>query len=206
MSNDISKFRMKVTEIIKNKFNDVGYNVKFKLLKASNFGVPQNRERVIFIGVRNDIGKMISYPVETHNADGSDGKKKHITVKEAIDDLKDEPENNALHHIYTKHTQSFVDKIKNTNLGEGVCKKYSEAYFRCFPNKPSNTVKENHGGVFVHYEKDRVMTPRELARLQSFPDDFLFNGSKSSVLLQLGNAVPCGLSSAIAKEIKKIFV
>ena len=206
MSGDIGKFRMKVTDIIKDKFNDIGYNVDMKLLKASDFGVPQNRERVIFIGVKTTIAKTITYPVETHNADGSDNKKKHKTVREAIDDLKDQPENKEQHHIYSKHSESFVDKIKNTNIGESVNKKYSEAYFRCWPNKPSNTVKENHGGVFVHYEKNRVMTPRELARLQSFPDDFKFNGSKSSVLLQLGNAVPCGLSSAIAKEIKKIFV
>lgn len=206
MAPDLGKFRMKVTDIIKDKFKDIGYKVEMKLLKASDFGVPQNRERVIFIGVRNDIDKEITYPEETHNADGSDGKKKHKTVKEAIDDLKDSPENKKTHQIYTKHSEAYVEKIKNTNIGESVSKKYSEACFRCSPDKPSNTVKENHGGVFLHYEKNRVMTPRELARLQSFPDDFIFNGTKSSVLVQLGNAVPCGLSNAIAKEIKKIFI
>ena len=205
-ASDLDKFRMNVTDIIKNKFKDIGYKVDMKLLKASDFGVPQNRERVIFIGVRNDIDKEITYPEETHNADGSDGKKKHKTVKEAIDDLKDSPENKETHQIYTKHSEAYVEKIKNTNIGESVSKKYSEACFRCSPDKPSNTVKENHGGVFVHYEKNRVMTPRELARLQSFPDDFIFNGTKSSILVQLGNAVPCGLSHAIAKEIKKIFI
>ena len=206
MASELGKFRMKVTDIIKDKFKDIGYTVKMELLKASNFGVPQNRERVIFIGVRNDIEKDIKYPEATHNADGSDGKKKHQTVKEAIDDLKDSPENKETHQIYTNHSEAFTEKIKNTKLGESVNKKYTEAFFRCSPDKPSNTVKENHGGVFVHYEKDRVMTPRELARLQSFPDDFMFNGTKSSVLVQLGNAVPCGLSHAIAKEIKKIFI
>ena len=205
-ASDLGKFRMKVTDIIKDKFKDIGYTVEMELLKASNFGVPQNRERVIFIGVRNDIDKEITYPEATHNADGSDGKKKHQTVKEAIDDLKDSPENKETHQIYTKHREAYVEKIKNTNIGESVSKKYSEACFRCSPDKPSNTVKENHGGVFLHYEKNRVMTPRELARLQSFPDDFIFNGTKSSVLVQLGNAVPCGLSHAIAKEIKKIFI
>ena len=205
-ASDLGKFRMKVTDIIKDKFKDIGYTVEMELLKASNFGVPQNRERVIFIGVRNDIEKDIKYPEATHNADGSDGKKKHQTVKEAIDDLKDSPENKETHQIYTKHREAYVEKIKNTNIGESVSKKYSEACFRCSPDKPSNTVKENHGGVFLHYEKNRVMTPRELARLQSFPDDFIFNGTKSSVLVQLGNAVPCGLSHAIAKEIKKIFI
>ena len=60
------------------------------------------------------------------------------------------------------------------------------------------------GGVFVHYEKNRVMTPRELARLQGFPDNFIFKGTKSSMLVQLGNAVPCGLSNAIGRKIKEL--
>ena len=77
-------------------------------------------------------------------------------------------------------------------------------FYRCYPDRPSNTVKENHGGVFVHYEKDRVMTPRELAELQSFPKEFVFKGTKSSMLIQLGNAVPCKLSNAIAKQVKKL--
>ena len=88
--------------------------------------------------------------------------------------------------------------LNNKGYSLSKLKKYSEAFYRCYPDRPSNTVKENHGGVFVHYEKNRVMTPRELARLQSFPDDFVFKGTKSSMLIQLGNAVPCGLSNALA--------
>ena len=99
----------------------------------------------------------------------------------------------------------IVEKIKNTPIGKGVYKKYSEAFFRCRPDEPSGTVKENHGGVFVHYEKNRSMTPRELARLQSFPDNFIFKGTKASILKQLGNAVPCLLSDALAKNIIDIY-
>ncbi len=205
MKKDIPKFRMKITDIIINTMKDLGYNVQMKLLNSANYGVPQKRERVIFVGVRNDINKKFQYPVETHNKDGTDGKLKWISVREAIDDLKDLPEDaDKLQQIYTQHRQPFIKKIKNTEIGTSVLKKYSEAFYRCYPDRPSNTVKENHGGVFVHYEKNRVMTPRELARLQSFPDDFVFKGTKSSMLIQLGNAVPCGLANAIAKEIKKI--
>ena len=205
MKKDIPKFRMKVTDIISNTMKDLGYNVQMKLLNSANYGVPQKRERVIFVGVRNDINKKFQYPVETHNKDGTDGKLKWISVREAIDDLKDLPEDaDKLQQIYTQHRQPFIEKIKNTEIGTSVLKKYSEAFYRCYPDRPSNTVKENHGGVFVHYEKNRVMTPRELARLQSFPDDFVFKGTKSSMLIQLGNAVPCGLANAIAKEVKKI--
>lgn len=202
-------FRMKVTDIIKNTFTELGYNVKMKLLNAANYGVPQKRERVIFIGLRNDISKEITYPPETHNKEGIDGKQKWVSVKDAIDDLKNREGDNqkndsGIQHIYTTHTNEFVKKIKETQQGKSVNPKYTEAFFRCKEDEPSNTVKENHGGVFIHYEKDRVMTPRELARLQSFPDDFIFKGSKSKILVQLGNAVPCGLSNAIAQEIKKI--
>lgn len=205
MNKNINIFRMNVTDIIKNTFQELGYRVKMKLLNSANYGVPQKRERVIFIGVRNDIKKEIQYPQETHNKNGTDGKKKWVTVREAIDDLKDKKEDKKiLQHIYTSHSASFIEKIKKTPIGKSVNPKYTEAFFRCYPDRPSNTVKENHGGVFVHYEKNRVMTPRELARLQSFPDDFKFKGTKSNILVQLGNAVPCKLSHAIAKEIKKL--
>ena len=205
MQKDIPKFRMNVTDIIINTMKDLGYNVQMKLLNSANYGVPQKRERVIFVGVRNDITENFEYPIETHNKDGTDGKLKWVSVKEAIDDLKDLPEDpEKLQQIYTQHRQPFIEKIKQTEIGTSVLKKYSESFYRCYPDRPSNTVKENHGGVFVHYEKNRVMTPRELARLQSFPDNFIFQGTKSSILIQLGNAVPCGLASAIAKQVKKL--
>ena len=168
----------------------------------------QKRERVIFVGVRNDITEKFEYPIETHNKDGTDGKLKWVSVKEAIDDLKDLPEDSEkakeLQQIYTKHTPKFIEKIKQTEIGTSVLKKYSESFYRCYPDRPSNTVKENHGGVFVHYEKNRVMTPRELARLQSFPDEFVFKGTKSSMLIQLGNAVPVDLAKALAEEVKNV--
>ena len=206
MNKDLHKFRMNVTELIKESFLELGYNVNMKLLNSANFGVPQKRERVIFIGIRNDIDKEITYPEETHNENGDNNKLKWISVEESIKDLEDLDENIEFNQIYTNHKPEIVERIKNTNVGESLNKKYKEAFFKCYPDQPSNTVKENHGGVFLHYKKNRVMTPRELARLQSFPDNFIFKGSKSNILIQLGNAVPCKLSEAIAKEVKKIFI
>ena len=205
MKKQISKFRMKLTDIIQNNFNEIGYNVKMKLLNSANYGVPQKRQRVIFIGTRRDLGLNVAFPTETHNENGTEGKLKWVTVKEAISDLKEIPEDKSIQQIYTKHSDEFIKKIENTPQGKSVNPKYTEAFFRCNEDKPSNTVKENHGGVFIHYEKNRVMTPRELARLQSFPDDFIFKGSKTSILVQLGNAVPCGLSQAIAEEVMHIY-
>lgn len=200
MEKDTAKFRIHVYNKIINKFKEIGYDVEYKLHNSADFGVPQKRERVIFIGKRSELNIDINFPIETHS--NKDSNLPHwVTVKEAIDDLKDIKQNNKFSQIYTSHSENFLEKIKNTKVGESVNKKYKEAFFRCYPDKPSGTVKENHGGVFVHYIKDRVMTPRELARLQSFPDSFEFKGSKSSILKQLGNAVPCGLSVAIASSV-----
>ena len=113
MEKDIQLFRMHVTDIIKNTFIELGYNVEMKLLNAANYGVPQKRERVIFIGLRNDINKEIVYPTETHNKNGTDGKKKWVSVREAIDDLKDKKEDyEDLQQIYTSHNDAFIEKIK----------------------------------------------------------------------------------------------
>jgi len=200
MNKDLDKFRIFVYQKIINKFDEIGYDVEFKLHNSADFGVPQKRERVIFIGSKKNSNIKIKFPNPTNNKNG-DILPKWISVKEAIEDLKELEENQEFSQIYTKHNEDFIEKIKKTKIGESVNKKYKEAFFRCNPNEPSGTVKENHGGVFIHYEKNRVMTPRELARLQSFPDSFIFQGSKSSILKQLGNAVPCKLSEAIAGSI-----
>ena len=113
-------------------------------------------------------------------------------------------EDPSINHVFTSHGKEFLEKIKKTPIGKNVFGNYSDAFFRCPPNEPSRTVKENHGGVFIHYSQNRVMTPRELARLQSFPDDYIFKGSKSSILKQIGNAVPVKLAEAIANSVKEM--
>ena len=197
-------FQEYVVDMVIREFRNIGYNTEYKLLNSANYGVPQKRERVVFIGVR-DPSISIEFPEETHSKEnGLPEKKKWATIKESIDDLKDLPEDTEFSQIYTKHNNDFINKIKKTPIGKSIFGNYSDSFFRCDPNEPSRTVKENHGGVFVHYSKDRVMTPRELARLQSFDDTFIFFGSKSSVLKQIGNAVPVGLSEALAKKVHNI--
>jgi DNA (cytosine-5)-methyltransferase 1 len=130
--------------------------------------------------------------------------KKWVTVKESIDDLKNLPDDKEFSHISSKHTDNMIERMKQTKYEHSAQPKYKEAYFKCHPDKPSLTVKENHGGVFVHYEKNRCMTARELARLQTFPDNFIFTGSKKDILVQIGNAVPCLLGKHIGQVIQKI--
>ena len=130
--------------------------------------------------------------------------KKWVTVKEAIDDLKDVPDDEKISHVRTIHTDDMIERMRNTKYECSAQPKYKEAYFKCHPDKPSLTVKENHGAVFVHYEQPRCMTARELARLQNFPDNFIFTGSKKDILIQIGNAVPCLLGKHIGKSIIKM--
>jgi len=200
-----------VTDKIKNRFKKIGYDVAFKVLNAADFGVPQKRERVIFIGKKED--GPVTFPEPTHSMKARDNQarwahtgklKPWKTVKDAIGDLESVGENPSINHIFTSHNEKFTKKIENTPIGKSVFGNYSDAFFRCPPNEPSRTVKENHGGVFVHYSQNRVMTPRELARLQSFPDDFIFKGSKSTILKQIGNAVPVGLAEAIGKHVQRL--
>jgi len=202
LKNHLGDFQEKVTDKIVKRFNGLGYDVKFKLLNSANYGVPQKRERVIFIGKKKN-GK-ITHPEPTHSEKGENGLKKWVSIKEAIGDLEDKKEDINFNHIMTSHNEEFTEKINNTPIGKSVFGNYSDAFFKAYPDQPSRTVKENHGGVFVHYKNNRVMTPRELARLQSFPDDFIFEGSKSQQLVQIGNAVPVGLAKAIAEHIKKL--
>ena len=192
-----------VTDQIIRSFEEIGYRAEFRLLNAADFGVPQRRERVIFIGVRTDL--KIEFPKPTHSRDGENTENlpPWKTVRDAIDDLKSLDEKESWNHIFTKHGEEFLKKISNTPVGEGVFG-FSDAFHRNNPDSPSRTVKENHGGVLVHYDNDRVMTPRELARLQSFPDDFIFSGTKSQILVQIGNAVPPGLGEAVGKAIFEI--
>ena len=204
-----SSLRIRVTETIKKRFLSLGYDVQIKVLNAADYGVPQKRQRVIVIGGLD--GYPIHFPDPTYKAK-SNGKNLElfksnlldwVTVKEAIDDLKNKPEKISFNHIFTKCGKDFQKKINKTPIGRSVYGGFSDAYFRCPPNEPSRTVKENHGGVFLHYEKNRFMTPRELARLQSFKDDFIFEGSKSQILVQIGNAVPPKLGYNIANTLKE---
>ena len=175
-------------------FKAIGYEMNVALLCAADYYVPQMRERVIFIG--NRIGKKNYHPMTMLEAN------KYITVAQAIGDLVDKPESPAFNHIFTKHRPEMVAKMAKLSEGEGVYPEYNEAWRRCYWDRPSPTVKENHGGVFVHPKFPRVMTARELARLQSFPDDFVFEGSKSKQLVQIGNAVPVLLGKALGLAIR----
>ncbi len=171
-----------------------GYVVSWQILNAKHFGSPQARERVFIVGIRKDIGREFTFP----EPETSDVVK---TARDALHDLEGKPPDYLPNHEFTRHAPAFVKRLHATAPGENVYKHYTDGWWRLLPDKPARTVKENHGGVFVHYSEDRVLTPRELARLQDFPDDYVFEGPKSMVLKQVGNAVPVNLSKAVAMKL-----
>ena len=188
----------KVLSLILNDFDKVGYKVKYKVLNAADYGVPQHRQRVIIIGVRKDLKRNIDFPSPTHTEARrtlSYSLKPWVTVGRALGKIPDPDSGNKLpNHTYSKYKLAF-----NGYLGHRPIS----------PDKPAPTVTargDNEGGVVVlpHPNNKRRMSARELAFIQSFPLEYEFYGSQSSVYRQIGNAVPPLLAQAIATEFPKI--
>ncbi len=204
-------------------FEKLGYNVTYKVLLASDFGVPQNRKRAFFVGLKN--GNKFEFPEPLNN--------KKVTSEEAISDLpnfsiEDDSEyplpcfseyqkkirngtKRLFNHQLTNHKEKTVEIIAMVpdggnykNLPEHLkdTRKVNIAWTRLNSKKPSFTIDTGHRHHF-HYEFNRVPTVRESARIQSFSDDFIFLGNKTSQYKQVGNAVPPLLAKHIAINLKR---
>lgn len=224
-----------------------GYNVRFKVLKSVEYGVPQLRERVIIIGIRNDLDIVPEFPHTSVFVP--------VTVDEAISDLPQinagegeevqqypmAPQNDyqrfmrahssvIRNHIAMKHTPRLIERFKAIKQGQnlldvwedhGAVKrgdpskkseiKFSQNNLRLFGNKPAPTIAASFQSNFVHPTLNRNFTAREGARLQSFPDDFIFEGMRTkmswekglSQYQQIGNAVPPLMAYKIAEQLKE---
>jgi DNA (cytosine-5)-methyltransferase 1 len=180
----------------------VGYHVEHRLLNAADYGVPQSRKRIFIIGFRNDIDwdkKGNTYPESTHSS-------KWLTAKDGIDDLWEEID-----------TGNFYNhSIKDFSKAKFYPGKKMQGNNRISPDKPAPTIRaEHHGNIEAHYRtydslndldtsKWRRLSVREAARLQSFPDDFVFPVSASSAYRQIGNAVPPVLAWYLFRHLNKI--
>ena len=179
----------KVFQMILKDFTELGYKVKHKILNAVDYGVPQTRQRVIIIGVRNDINFEYIYPLPTNSKNGKDGLPEWISVSEAMAHIPDPDLPNDLpNHVYSKYKLNFNGYLGHRPLD---------------PDKPAPTVTargDNKGGVVIlpHPYGKRRMSCRELATVQSFPLNYEFCGNNSSVYRQIGNAVPPLLGRAVA--------
>lgn len=180
-----------VFKMIMNDFESLNYRVQYKVLNAADYGVPQKRERIIIVGVRNELDFNFEYPIPEYNKDGSDGKTKWVSVREAIGGLPDPDIPNDLpNHVYSKYKVVFSNYIGHRRIN---------------PDAPAPTITargDSKGGVVVlpHYNGVRRMTCRELATIQTFPLNFKFYGNNTSVYRQIGNAVPVKLAEQIGHQ------
>ena len=180
----------KVFKMILADFAALGYSVTYRILNAADYGVPQTRVRVIIVGVRNDIDFEYSFPNPVFDKDGQNGLERWVSVRDALAEVPDPDKPNGLcNHTYSKYKLNFNGYIGHRPLD---------------PDKPAPTVTargDSRGGVVIlpHQNGRRRMTCRELARIQSFPLDFEFCGSNSSIYRQIGNAVPPLLAKAVAE-------
>jgi len=195
----------KTREDVLSRFNEIGYNVQCKVLNSADYGVPQIRKRVIFIG--SNKTKNLLFPEKSAA--------RYMAVKSAINDLpslesgdkSDIPNHNAMDHSEQMLTKmAFVsDGGDRYEIPEAIRPKSGDIrkYIRYDSSKPSITVTGDMRKVF-HYSQNRALTVRELARLQSFPDRFVFEGTSISQQQQVGNSVPPLMAKAIADVIKKM--
>ena len=218
-------------------FSKIGYKMTCKVLFAPDYGVPQIRKRVFFVGLR-DTAQSFEFPEPVLDATH------YVTTEEAISDLPSLQDENGLIHrgeaeqeymtepvseyqrsmrksmsVVYNHIGSVPIEKTRTMIAlvpEGKnylalpeeyrgMYKYHEALTRYHSKKPSLTINTGHRSHF-HYKWNRIPTVRESARLQSFPDDFIFYGNQSEQFKQVGNAVPPILGKAIAEQLKAYLV
>lgn len=206
-----------------NDFTDLGYTVECKVLMASDFGVPQNRKRAFFVGMANGVSFDFS-KISTVS---------RITSQEAISDLPDvsitdnskypllcvsdyqkkirNGSTRLFNHQLTQHKEKTIKIISLVPDGGNYkdlpehlkgSRKVNIAWTRLNSKKPSFTIDTGHRHHF-HYKFNRVPTVRESARIQSFPDDFIFLGNKTSQYKQVGNAVPPLLAECLGNKLKE---
>lgn len=238
--------------LIRQEFENAGYRVHICCLNAAEFGVPQTRVRVFFLGILNDL------PIEASALEpkGSVFGDEQVTLWDAISDLPQinagegrgeqryrvEPQNDyqrlmrgdettVYNHIAMNHSARLVERFSHIGFGESVAdvqqefgqrkrgdaskisgKVYSQNNMRPYPDRPSPTVPASFQSNFIHPYLNRNFTAREGARLQSFPDSYIFYGKRTTMswekhlsqYQQIGNAVPPLLAQGIAEHIRDI--
>lgn len=162
-------------------FSALGYDVTYQLYHVADYGVPQSRERVIIVGTAPGIDKF-EPPKPTHTS------KNWLTAKEAIDDLADLPINESFSHIWSEAKRSPEQGNRKLRA-----------------DRAAQTIRaECHGNIQWHYDRERRISMREAARIQSFPDDFIFDAKLRETERQIGNAVPPVFAWHVANAVKAL--
>lgn len=203
----------KAFEKILTDMRNAGYKVYPNLYCFEKYGIPQSRHRVIIVGIRNDLPyefKIPSYEPYAHI---------DVTCRNAIENPPIPA--NAPNNELTKQSAKVVQRLEHIKPGQNAFTaelpddlqlnvrgaKISQIYKRLDPSKPAYTVTGSGGGGthIYHWSEPRALTNRERARLQTFPDNYIFEGTKESVRKQIGMAVPCQGAKIIFEAILKTF-
>lgn len=192
-----------------------GYKLTVNLYKAEQYGIPQTRHRVIIVGIRDDLSVEFHVPDYAQYADSD------ISSRTALSGIPDDAPN----HESRKLSNAVVRRLSLIQPGENVWQaeerlgkafpeelkihtktRISQIYRKLDPDKPAYTVTAaGGGGTFMYHWTDRELTNRERARIQTFPDNYVFHGNYSSVRKQIGMAVPCRLSNIVVTAILNSF-
>lgn len=183
----------------------MGYKVKWEVLNTVNYEIAQERRRIVVVGVRSDLDTEFSYP--THSTVIK-------TIKDVIGDLPplaSGEQSNIPNHVAMSHSKQMLEKMSYIKDGgdrydipEELRPKSGDVrkYIRYDSTRPSVCVTGDMRKIF-HYEQNRALTCRELARIQSFPDSFVFEGKSIQIQQQIGNAVPPKLANFLAEQAKE---
>ena len=191
-----------------------GYNLTINLYKSEQYNIAQTRHRIIIVGIRKDHNLIYKVPKPTTPKEENYKSVRQIFENPPIS-------KNASNNERTAQSSVVVERLSHILPGENVWKeglpkhlqlnvkgaRLSQIYKKLHPDKPSYTITGSGGGGThgYHYEENRALTNRERARIQTFPDDFVFSGSKESVRKQIGMAVPPSLAEVVFDAILKTF-
>lgn len=216
-------------EEIISSFRKLGYDVCCGVLSAVDFGVPQDRRRAFFVGQKGRLEITLPKPNDKRNTikdaifdlpyiSSGEGDEISSYDKPATSQLQKELRGDSMqlhNHVATKHNPTALRRMSLVPVGEGgkvlpegerTKSVYSGTYCRLLADEVACTITTRFdtpsSGRFTHPILNRCLTVREAARLQTFPDSFVFYGSKTSQMKQVGNAVPPYLAYAIAQVIK----
>lgn len=223
----VGLFKGQIKDNIIKKFTKMGYNVQFRIVCSADYGVPQSRRRVVFVGLKEGEFKFPEASAEQVTCEMALNDLPPLVDELGQDDMPYENDpaneyqklmrkhsNSVRNHIAANHSErikkiiSFVPDGGNyKDLPEEYrnTRNFHVAWTRFASCKPAPTIDTGHRHHF-HYKYNRVPTVRECARLQSFPDDFIFLGNKTQQFRQVGNAVPPLMAQAIAEQLKKYFL
>ncbi len=202
-----------VLKLVLNEFNKLGYRISYALLNAANYGVPEKRERVVMIG---HLGDRVPIPAPTHSESGAFGTKKWVSLRDSIGDLQGKPMRYIPLRSRMEKYMKLIGEGENwTKLDPAVAKEaMGKAYVlsggktgflrRLSFDEPAPTLVTSPtmpATQLCHPKELRPLSVEEYARIQQFPDTWIFEGRIESIYKQIGNAVPVGLGKAVGNQI-----